>query len=311
MKTSANQKKTQSPLDTNNVVAVRRSLDEASDRDAFETLPVYYTAAGGNPRAASALASRRKTLTEQTLTHFGVDKKQSDVLDPVWPPVSVFALPGPRRDVYDPTTRTRLASIRNATWSHVDAALSRVHSAQARWRSLPGKVRVAIVLEVNEAIKTNAAELANLTTLEIGKVPSEATGEIVEVHEVAEAIAERVGECGGDEAYPTRVYPSRDPRRKARGWLGEERALPLGVIGKITAFNFPYAPFAWGALPALAAGNGVIWKPHPSAVLTGMSLTRVCEAVLARHGFSGLVTGKATPTTSRAPACYFRIVTVV
>ena len=45
--------------------------------------------------------------------------------------------------------------------------------------------------------------------------------------------------------------------RYTLGWIGEERALPLGIVGKVTAFNFPYAPFGWGALPALAAGNAV------------------------------------------------------
>ena len=57
----------------------------------------------------------------------------------------------------------------------------------------------------------------------------------------------------------------------------------------MTAFNFPYAVFAWGALPAMCAGNGVVWKPHRDAVLTGMSMARVVDAALAKHGFSGLV----------------------
>jgi len=102
-------------------------------------------------------------------------------------------------------------------------------------------------------------------------------------------VQERAAECGGAAPHVTRRYESKDATRRALGWFGEERALPLGIVGKVTAFNFPYAVFGWGALPALAAGNGVIWKPHPNAALTAMAMARTVDAALARRGFSGLV----------------------
>ena len=272
-----------------NVVAAvwrRRSTDEDDvEVDDATTTPSFYTMIGGHPENALARAPHRLEVTRTTIRELGL----KEVLPPVWPPVSVFASDGPTRDVHDPTTRERLALIRSAKWAHVDAALTRAKKAQRRWATLSARTRVGIVREIDDEIKMRSQHLANLLVLEVGKVPSEASGEIVEIHEVVQAIVERVEECGGDAPYPVRQYASRDPRRAAMGWTGQERRLPLGVVGKITAFNFPYAPFAWGALPALAAGNAVVWKPHPHAVLTGMALARCVDDVLARHGFSGLV----------------------
>ena len=237
-----------------NVVAVpRRTFNADTDE------PIY-AVVGGHPEMALARAFSRETISRETLRALDLDDRRRErPLRPVLPDVSVFAPEGARRDVFDPTTNARLGSIHVAAWPHVDAAIKSAKEVQARWASVPGDERVRIVLAVADAIAKNATHLGNLLTLEVGKTPSESLGELAEIAEVAAAIGERKDECGGSLAYPVRRYESRDQTRKSLGWYGEERALPIGIVGKTTAFNFPYAPFAWGALPALATGNGVVW----------------------------------------------------
>jgi acyl-CoA reductase-like NAD-dependent aldehyde dehydrogenase len=74
--------------------------------------------------------------------------------------------------------------------------------------------RVAIVMEITENIRHNTESLANLLTLEIGKVPSESVGELVEIFEVAQSIEARAAECGGDHTHVTRQYNSKDSTRR-------------------------------------------------------------------------------------------------
>ena len=270
-----------------NVVAVPRRTFSNADADE----PIY-AVVGGHPEMALARANSREKISRETLRALDLDDRRRErPLRPVLPDVSVFAPEGTRRDVFDPTTNARLGSIHVAAWPHVDAAVTRAKKVQAKWAKVPGDERVRIVLAIADAIAKNATHLGNLLTLEVGKVPSESLGELEEIAEVAAAIGERADECGGPLPHPVRRYESRDQTRKSLGWYGEERALPIGIVGKTTAFNFPYAPFAWGALPALATGNGVVWKPHPKATMCAMALTKVIDDVLRTNGgFSGLVT---------------------
>lgn len=69
----------------------------------------------------------------------------------------------------------------------------------------------------------------------------------------------------------------------------DRRHLPVGVVGKMTAFNFPYAVYGWGALPALATGNAVILKPHPAATLTSLAMVKVMSDVCKAEGLEGVI----------------------
>eukprot|EP00912_Choanoflagellata_sp_UC4_P002030 UC4_evm1s1298 len=192
----------------------------------------------------------------------------------------------------DPTTGKPLATMKDATWEQTSELLDLCHDAQVcrtRWKNIPGDKRVDIVLEMTEALEENVHALGLLETLEIGKIPSESRGELIEVFDVAKVIDKRRQEVGGPYPYFTRKYESSDPKRRELGWYGQERQLPCGILGKMTAFNFPYAVYGWGALPALAAGNGVILKPHPQACLTSLAMVKIMSHICTIHGFEGLV----------------------
>eukprot|EP00736_Rhodelphis_marinus_P001195 Rmarinus@m.19108 len=195
----------------------------------------------------------------------------------------------PQVERLDPTTGKCIAKMQNATWDQVDATLSNARSIQKKWAALSSSKRVEIVMEMNAALSAKVEELGRLETLEVGKIPTESRGELIEVFDVADVIKARSGELGGDRPYYCRDYESGDPKRRALGWKGQCRELPIGVLGKMTAFNFPYAVFGWGALPALCAGNAVTLKPHPAASLTSFAMVKIMADVASKHGFDGLV----------------------
>jgi hypothetical protein len=120
------------------------SSDSTEAQSRVPTLHVFYTMAGGRGHAADALARspqrESNALASKTLRDLGMlEGRPEQPQEPVWPSVSVFAAHGPRRDVFDPTTSTSLASIRSAQWAHIDASLTRMQEAQRRWAKLTGK----------------------------------------------------------------------------------------------------------------------------------------------------------------------------
>eukprot|EP00735_Rhodelphis_limneticus_P011293 TRINITY_DN437_c0_g1::TRINITY_DN437_c0_g1_i1::g.2508::m.2508 TRINITY_DN437_c0_g1::TRINITY_DN437_c0_g1_i1::g.2508 ORF type:complete len:625 (-),score=219.07,sp/P25795/AL7A1_PEA/35.26/3e-82,Aldedh/PF00171.17/8e-100,LuxC/PF05893.9/0.018 TRINITY_DN437_c0_g1_i1:41-1915(-) len=229
------------------------------------------------------LSSKRDTLVAETLKklHLGAENPG------VYPVVGTNDTP--QVDRFDPTTGKPITKLQNATWEQIDLTLKKSVEVQKRWAKLSADRRLEIVTEMNEALRANDEALANLLIFEVGKIRTEAHGELVEIYDLMEVIQHRAGELGGDKPYYTRDYDSLDPKRRALGWKGQCRHLPLGVLGKVTAFNFPYAVFGWGALPALCVGNSVFLKPHPDSSLTSFAMVKVMADVAAKHGFDGLV----------------------
>jgi acyl-CoA reductase-like NAD-dependent aldehyde dehydrogenase len=231
------------------------------------------------------LFPKRDELLRETLSKLNLLNENPGIC----PSIDSLKNNTPQIDRLDPTTGKLLAKMQNATWEQTDAILKKSHEAHRQWRKLSGNKRVQIILEMNSEFESLLEPLANLETFEIGKIPSESKGEMIEIFDVAKVVEQRAAEVGGNQPYFTRQYDSSDPKRRELNWKGEERQLPLGIVGKMTAFNFPYAVFGWGAFPALAAGNSVILKPHPDSSLTSMALVRIMNNVAKKHGFDGLV----------------------
>eukprot|EP01101_Sappina_pedata_P005709 TRINITY_DN2683_c0_g1_i1.p1 TRINITY_DN2683_c0_g1~~TRINITY_DN2683_c0_g1_i1.p1 ORF type:complete len:568 (-),score=306.90 TRINITY_DN2683_c0_g1_i1:90-1724(-) len=230
------------------------------------------------------LHPERQAILAKTLSALGLSQNNAAV----YPPTQVQGS-GPFIEKLDPTTGKALASVQHATWQQVDSLLQKSQEAQKKWSKISADKRVDIIIEMCEEMRKHNQALADLETFEIGKIPSESNGELIEIYDVEEVIKKRRSELGGSEPYYTRVYDSSDPKRRELGWKGEERHLPQGILGKMTAFNFPYAVFGWGALPALATGNSVILKPHPEASLTSLALSKIMSDVATKHGFEGLI----------------------
>ena len=136
-----------------------------------------------------------------------------------------------------------------------------------RWRQVPAPVRGRLVRRLGELLGEHKSDLAELVTLEAGKIPSEALGEVQEMIDICEFAVGLARQLYGH------TMPSERPgHRLMETWH------PLGVVAVISAFNFPVAVWSWNAALALVCGNSVVWKPSEKSPLTALA----CEAIFRR-----------------------------
>jgi aldehyde dehydrogenase (NAD+) len=143
---------------------------------------------------------------------------------------------------------------------------------------LPAPQRGEIVREIGEELRRSKDELGKLVTLEAGKILAEGLGEVQEMIDIA-------GFAAGlsRQLYGLTMPSERPGHRMYEQWH------PLGVVGIISAFNFPVAVWSWNALIALVCGDTVVWKPSLKTPLTAVEVQRICDGVLTRHGWKGVV----------------------
>ncbi len=178
----------------------------------------------------------------------------------------------------NPTTGEPLAKVALAGVKEYEAVVAKAEEAFQRWRMVPAPKRGEIVRQMGDAMRARKDDLGALVTLEVGKVLSEGLGEVQESIDMADLA---VGMSR--QLYGLSMHSERAGHRMYEQWH------PLGVVGCITAFNFPNAVWAWNAMVALIAGDAVIWKPSLKASLTAIATHKLCDEVLAQHGFSGLL----------------------
>ncbi|HEX4832723.1 MAG TPA: aldehyde dehydrogenase family protein [Trebonia sp.] len=169
--------------------------------------------------------------------------------------------------VISPVNGRPIGAVALASAADVDAAVARARAAFAAWRETPAPVRGALVKRLGELLGEHKDDLAALVSLEVGKITSEARGEVQEMIDVCDFAVGLSRQLYG------RTMPSERPgHRLAEAWH------PLGVAAVITAFNFPVAVWSWNAAIALVCGDPVIWKPSERAPLTALA----CAALLDR-----------------------------
>jgi aldehyde dehydrogenase (NAD+) len=166
-----------------------------------------------------------------------------------------------------PITGGDLLSVARDGAEETDAAVARAQEAFLRWRVTPAPVRGALVRAFGNLLAEHKADLALLISLEVGKIRSEALGEVQEMIDVCDFAVGLSRQLYG------RTMPSERPgHRLMETWH------PLGVVGVISAFNFPAAVWSWNTAIALVCGDPVVWKPSDMAPLTALA----CDAVLQR-----------------------------
>jgi aldehyde dehydrogenase (NAD+) len=177
----------------------------------------------------------------------------------------------------NPATGEVIARVRLATSAQYEEVVKTAVAQFQRWRLEPAPKRGEIVRQLAEALRAHKADLGALVSLETGKIRAEGAGEVQESIDIADFA---VGLSR--QLYGLTMHSERPAHRMYEQWH------PLGVVGVITAFNFPNAVWAWNAMIAAACGDAVVWKPSLKAPLTAIATHRVCEEVLAKNGWSGL-----------------------
>ncbi|MBS7816849.1 aldehyde dehydrogenase family protein [Wohlfahrtiimonas chitiniclastica] len=174
------------------------------------------------------------------------------------------------RSPIDGSTLAKLAFI-DAT--QTNAIIDEAHDAFLEWRTVPAPIRGELVRVLGELLREHKEELATVITLEAGKIQSEALGEVQEMIDICDFA---VGLSR--QLYGLTIASERPGHHMRETWH------PLGVVGVITAFNFPMAVWSWNTALALICGNAVVWKPSEKTPLTALACQAVFEKALARFG---------------------------
>jgi len=159
-----------------------------------------------------------------------------------------------------PVNGERLAEVGWVDSSDVDDAVGRARAAFLQWRRVPAPARGALVKRLGELLTRHQDDLATLISLEVGKITSEARGEVQEMVDICDFA---VGLSR--QLYGRTMTSERPGHRLMETWH------PLGVVGVISAFNFPAAVWSWNTAIALVCGDPVIWKPSELAPLTALA----------------------------------------
>ncbi len=153
------------------------------------------------------------------------------------------------------------------------AAIDRAHQAFLAWRQVPGPRRGELVRLLGEELRAAKADLGRLVTLEAGKIVSEGLGEVQEMIDICDYAVGLSRQLSG-----LTIATERADHRMMETWH------PLGVVGVISAFNFPVAVWSWNAALALACGDAVVWKPSEKTPLTALAVQALYERAAARFG---------------------------
>ena len=164
-----------------------------------------------------------------------------------------------------------LGQVRQASAAETAEAVERAQAAFLRWRDVPAPRRGELVRLLGEELRRHKAELGRLVSLEVGKIAAEGEGEVQEMIDICDFAVGLSRQLHG-----LTIASERPGHRMMETWH------PLGVVGVITAFNFPVAVWAWNAALALACGNAVVWKPSEKAPLCALAVQslfeRACKA---------------------------------
>ena len=187
----------------------------------------------------------------------------------------------------NPATGEALAKVLRAGPADYECVVARAQAAFSEWRMIPAPKRGEIVREIGNELRLHKADLAALVTLEMGKILPEGLGEVQEMIDIADFA---VGLSR--QLYGLTMHSERPEHRMYEQWH------PLGLVGVISAFNFPVAVWSWNAMIAAVCGDCVLWRPSSETPLAAIAVQKICNRVMDRHSLKGifnLVVGASNP----------------
>jgi aldehyde dehydrogenase (NAD+) len=184
---------------------------------------------------------------------------------------------GPIIEAVNPATGELLGRVRTATPADYERIVVAAREAFRKWREVPAPKRGEIIRQIGQELRTHKDALGTLVTLETGKIKAEGDGEVQEMIDIADFA---VGQAR--MLYGKTMHSERPQHRMYEQWH------PLGVVGIISAFNFPVAVWSWNALLAAVCGDVCIWKPSPKTPLCAIAVQRLVNRVLEANGHPGV-----------------------
>ncbi|MBN8728106.1 MAG: aldehyde dehydrogenase family protein [Xanthomonadales bacterium] len=177
----------------------------------------------------------------------------------------------------NPSTNEAIAGVRASSKAEYETIVARAQDAFRTWRVTPAPQRGEAIRLCGEALRRHKDALGSLVALEMGKIKPEGDGEVQEMIDIADFA---VGQSR--MLYGYTMHSERPGHRMYEQWQ------PLGLVGIISAFNFPVAVWSWNAFIAAICGNICIWKPSPKVPLSAVATMKICNEALREGGFPDL-----------------------
>jgi len=169
----------------------------------------------------------------------------------------------------NPATNEVIASVRSTSQAEYEQVVTAAEASFVAWRATPAPVRGEAIRHIANALRKYKDPLGSLVSLEMGKIKAEGDGEVQEMIDIADFA---VGQSR--MMYGRTMHSERPQHRLYEQWH------PLGIVGTISAFNFPVAVYSWNSCIAAICGNVNIWKPSPKTPLCGVAVHKIiCEAL--------------------------------
>ncbi len=174
----------------------------------------------------------------------------------------------------NPSTGELIGRVYSASADDYEQVISKAQAAFLEWRALPAPKRGEAIRLCTEALREHKDALGSLVSMEMGKIKAEGDGEVQEMIDIGDFA---VGQSR--MLYGLTMHSERPQHRMYEQWH------PLGIVGIISAFNFPVAVWAWNAFIAAICGNVSVWKPSPKTPLCSVAVQNICNKALAEAGF--------------------------
>lgn len=175
---------------------------------------------------------------------------------------------------FSPSNGERIASVATCNEQDYETVLQGAHSAYMKWREVPAPKRGELIRLIGNALRHHKDDLGTLVSLEMGKSKQEGDGEVQEMIDIADFA---VGQSR--MLYGNAMHSERPRHRMYEQWH------PYGVVGVISAFNFPVAVWSWNSFLAAICGNTTVWKPSSKTPLCAIAVQNICNAVLKEEGY--------------------------
>lgn len=162
-----------------------------------------------------------------------------------------------------------IANVTNANSEQYEAVIHRAEEAFPIWKNIPAPARGEVVRQIGLALRASKEDLGFLVSLEMGKIYQEGLGEVQEMIDICDFAVGQSRQLYG--------FTMQSERPQHRMY---DQYHPLGIVGLVTAFNFPVAVWAWNAMIAAVAGDVVVWKPSSKTPLTAIAIHHIISKVL-------------------------------
>jgi aldehyde dehydrogenase (NAD+) len=180
---------------------------------------------------------------------------------------------------YNPTTGEPIAKVLQVSADAYDQVVGEAVTAFETWRMVPAPRRGELVRDLGNALREMKEPLGDLVSLEMGKIRAEGHGEVQEMIDICDFATGL-----SRQLYGLTMGSERPGHRMMEQWH------PLGVVGLITAFNFPVAVWSWNSALAAVCGDPVVWKPAGPTPLCAVAVQHIANRVMADHGVHGVFT---------------------